>query len=283
MTGWRDRLAAIRARHAGADSSPAGAIGTIGTNDNGPETENGGDVLPAAAPLPPPNGTIGTNGNGMEMPKRAAPLPPAWPPGFLYLSGLAVRLDVALRDGAAVERCPSGALDVTLPDGRLWFLTPSTVARLAAAGLLPPHLAERVPDPIEEAERVALAGDEGEPHPYRPATRTLCGRGCCAAGVTTGRGPPDGAGSHRRARRGGISRGLRARARTAPKIPGDDTPAPLVPLTGRQNRVPPGGGASIPAASPPPTVRVHRVRRREMERKRPLPVRPPVPISRRCR
>lgn len=35
MTGWRDHLAAIRARHAGADSSTAGAIGTIGTNGTG--------------------------------------------------------------------------------------------------------------------------------------------------------------------------------------------------------------------------------------------------------
>lgn len=88
----------------------------------------------------------------LHLPRREvppAPEPPAWPPGFLYLSGLAVRLDVALRAGAVVERCPSGALDLTLPDGRLWFLTPSTVARLAAAGLLPGHLPERVPDAVE--------------------------------------------------------------------------------------------------------------------------------------
>ncbi len=70
-----------------------------------------------------------------------APPPPAWPGGFLYLSGLAVRLDVAFRAGATVERCPSGALDVTLPDGRAWLLSPDTVARLAAARLLPGHLA----------------------------------------------------------------------------------------------------------------------------------------------
>jgi hypothetical protein len=117
MTGWRDRLAAIRARPA-APTDPA----------------------PTAAEA---NGAIGTNDMGMETAKRAAPLapPPVWPDGFLYLSGLAVRLDAALRDGAAVVRCPSGALDLTLPDGRAWLLSPDTVARLAAARLLPPDLA----------------------------------------------------------------------------------------------------------------------------------------------
>jgi hypothetical protein len=62
---------------------------------------------------------------------------PAWPDGFLYLSGLAVRLDAALRDGATVTRCPSGALDVTLTDGSPWLLSPSVVARLEAGRLLP--------------------------------------------------------------------------------------------------------------------------------------------------
>jgi hypothetical protein len=71
-------------------------------------------------------------------PPAAPPAAPVCPAGNLYLSGLAVRLDVALRDGAAVVRCPSGALDLTLPDGRLWLLSPDTVARLAAARLLPP-------------------------------------------------------------------------------------------------------------------------------------------------
>jgi hypothetical protein len=118
MTGWRDRLAAIRARPAApTDPAPtaAEAIGTTGASDIGMETAK------RAAPLAPPL--------------------PVWPDGFLYLSGLAVRLDAALRDGAAVVRCPSGALDLTLPDGRAWLLSPDTVARLAAAWLLPPDLA----------------------------------------------------------------------------------------------------------------------------------------------
>jgi hypothetical protein len=103
--------------------------------------------------------------------RPAAPPPPDWPDGFLYLSGLAVRLDVALRGGATVTRCPSGALDLTLSDGRLWLLSPDTVARLAAARLLPGHLAERVPDPIEAAERAAVFGAEAAPQPYRPGER----------------------------------------------------------------------------------------------------------------
>ena len=47
----------------------------------------------------------------------------------------------ALRYGAAVVRCPSGALDLTLPDRCAWLLSPDTVARLAVARLLPPDLA----------------------------------------------------------------------------------------------------------------------------------------------
>ena len=120
MTGWRSRLAAIRARHADADSAEsadsctAGANGTSGTNDNGMETPNGVAAPPAA---------------------------PVSPPGLAYLPGLAARLDAALRAGAAVARCPSGALDITLPDGRLWLLSPHSVARLAAGGMLPAPLA----------------------------------------------------------------------------------------------------------------------------------------------
>jgi hypothetical protein len=64
----------------------------------------------------------------------------AWPDGFLYLSGRAVALDVAIRAGATVARCPTGALDVTLPDGRLWLLSPALVLRLNAAGLLPENV-----------------------------------------------------------------------------------------------------------------------------------------------
>lgn len=64
----------------------------------------------------------------------------------------AVRLDAAIRDGATWAWCPTGALDLVLPDGRLWLLAPAKVARLRAAGLLP-----------EATCRVARAADgEGE-------------------------------------------------------------------------------------------------------------------------
>ena len=72
----------------------------------------------------------------------APPAPPILSDADIYLTGFAVRLDAVLRDGATVARCPSGALDVTLPDGRLWLLSPALVARMAAAGLLPAKLAE---------------------------------------------------------------------------------------------------------------------------------------------
>ncbi|HEV7267247.1 MAG TPA: hypothetical protein VGN83_20380 [Falsiroseomonas sp.] len=55
MSGWRGRLAAMRARHADADSaesvvSPAaGAIGTNGTNDTGMETADGSELEARAA------------------------------------------------------------------------------------------------------------------------------------------------------------------------------------------------------------------------------------------
>lgn len=61
--------------------------------------------------------------------------------GSSGLSRGARGMDAALRDGAPVVRCPSGALDLTLPDGCAWLLSPDTVARLAVARLLPPDLA----------------------------------------------------------------------------------------------------------------------------------------------
>jgi hypothetical protein len=49
----------------------------------------------------------------------------------------AVRLDAAIRAGATWAWCPTGALDVVLPDGRLWLLSPTTAGRMKAARLLP--------------------------------------------------------------------------------------------------------------------------------------------------
>jgi hypothetical protein len=49
----------------------------------------------------------------------------------------AVRLDAAIRAGATWAWCSTGALDLVLPDGRLWMLAPTKAARMRAAGLLP--------------------------------------------------------------------------------------------------------------------------------------------------
>ncbi len=117
MGSLRDLAARLRALDETADAAAAVAV----------------VVAERVAEVPPPPAAA--------APPAAPPAAPVCPAGNLYLSGLAVRLDVALRDGAAVVRCPSGALDLTLPDGRLWLLSPDTVARLAAARLLHPDLA----------------------------------------------------------------------------------------------------------------------------------------------
>ena len=115
MGSLRDLAARLRALDEAADAAAAVVV-----------------AEPVAEPSAPPAAPLAA---------LAPPAVPAWPAGGCYLTGLAVRLDVALRDGAAVVRCPSGGLDLTLPDGRLWLLSPDTVARLAAARLLPPDLA----------------------------------------------------------------------------------------------------------------------------------------------
>ena len=55
--------------------------------------------------------------------------------------------------------------DSTLPDGRLWFLSPGIVARLIGAGLLAGHMAKREPDPVGAAECAAVFCGAGDAHP----------------------------------------------------------------------------------------------------------------------
>ena len=144
MTGWRARLAAIRApaKPAGTVVSPtAGANDAIGTIDNSMKAGSGRARMGAPTMMPRPNGTTGAIGIGVEAQKLAVKGLPSTPPVLSdadrYLTGLAVRLDVAVRAGATVTRCPSGARDVSLTDGSPWLMSPSVVARLEAGRLLP--------------------------------------------------------------------------------------------------------------------------------------------------
>jgi hypothetical protein len=84
-------------------------------------------------------GEAGGRANDPAPHRHAAPppSPPVLSDADLYLTGLAIRLDVAVRGGATVTRCPSGALDGTLTDGSPWLLSPAVVALLAAERLLP--------------------------------------------------------------------------------------------------------------------------------------------------
>ncbi|WP_270934422.1 hypothetical protein [Falsiroseomonas oryzae] len=164
LAGWR----AWRTSQA-AEPVPSvpGAAQPPGTDANPQQSA----IVPGV-PGVPANDEEGRTERRAEAAQARADAPPC-PDGFLYLSGLAVRLDVALRAGATVARCPTGALDLTLPDGRAWLLSPSVVARLAAARLLPAVLAEREPDPIEAAERAAVCGSVLTPRPYQPGASDL--------------------------------------------------------------------------------------------------------------
>lgn len=191
MTGWRARLAAIRAPTAPAGtvvSPAAGANDAIGTIDNGMKAGIGRARMGAPTLMPRPNGTTGAIGIRVEAQKRAVEALPSTPPVLsdadLYLTGLAVRLDVAVRGGATVTSCPSGALDVTLTDGSPWLLSPSVVARLEAGRLLP-ATAPNLPAP--GAREVPAAAWRELPHGAERGVafseaRTMPGACPCCAG-----------------------------------------------------------------------------------------------------
>lgn len=95
MTGWRDRLAAIRARPAApTDPAPiaAEAIGAIGANDMGMETPNGGQNVArvafyarfqaeAAAALAAPDPDLGADRALMAQHYAAPAAPHLYQPG----------------------------------------------------------------------------------------------------------------------------------------------------------------------------------------------------------
>ena len=115
MGSLRDLAARLRAHGAERAETTAG----LATN-----------TAEAVASEPPPSMTMSSGAAPLEA-HNAKAVPAAAD------RETAARLDEAMRGGATCAWCSTGALDVVLPDGRLWFLAPTKAARMRAAGLLP--------------------------------------------------------------------------------------------------------------------------------------------------
>ena len=137
LAGWR----AWRAAQS-ADSVPSvpAAAQPPGTRGNLRETA----IVPGVPTVPAKNEQVCTRNGATALQDARAhmPLLPVTVPlgGDVAAHHAATRLRRFLADGATARWCESGALDVTLPDGRLHAIAPAVAARLAAHGLLPDRL-----------------------------------------------------------------------------------------------------------------------------------------------
>jgi hypothetical protein len=126
-------------------------------------------ALRAAVAAPPP-----------VPPPPSAPSPAPSPPEPVgWLASIARSIRAALADGAIRVADAAGFLVLVRPDGRHLTVAPSTVAELAAAGLLPelpPPVVESGGDdldPVAEAEREAIETEPPLPPPGTPARAAL--------------------------------------------------------------------------------------------------------------